>query len=226
MKYQGISSKTIVLHVGRTAICLATALLISAGGMSAQEEEGRKWTVNAGVGFSPLVGALDKRLDNGWHVSFGGGYNFNSRFSVGGQVMYDGFGVSRGVLQEVGVPDGNAHLWAITAEPRYSFAPGRKVDVHVVGGMGYYKRVAEFTKPTVAAVVIFDPFFGFVPILVPANVVIGRITRDGIGGNAGLGFTMRLGRSGVKLFTEARFHYSNGGGIPTRIVPLTIGVRY
>ena len=92
MKYQGISSKTIVLHVGRTAICLATALLISAGGVSAQEE-GRKWTVNAGVGFSPLVGALDKRLDNGWHASFGGGYYFNSRFSVGGQVMYDGFGV-------------------------------------------------------------------------------------------------------------------------------------
>jgi opacity protein-like surface antigen len=169
------------------------------------------------------VGALDKRLDNGWHISFGGGYYFTKRFSLGGQVMYNGLGVSRGVLTELAVPDGNAHVWAITAELRLNFAPRSKFTPYVVGRVGYYRRVVEFTQPTVAAVTVFDPFFfNFFPVLVPAN---GRVIRDGVGGNAGVGFQVPLGH-GVKIFTEARYHYSNGGGIPTRMIPLTIGIRY
>jgi hypothetical protein len=56
--------------------------------------------------------------------------------------------------------------------------------------------------------------------------VLGTIVRDGIGGSAGFGFSVPIKETGVKLFTEARFHYANGGGIPTRMIPLTIGVRF
>lgn len=104
-------------------------------------------------------------------LSFGGGYNFNSRFSLGGQIIYNGLGVSRGVLREFAVPDGNARIWAFTTEPRLNFAPRRKFTLYVVGGVGYYRRVVEFTQPTLAAVTVFDPFFfTFFPVLVPANV--------------------------------------------------------
>jgi hypothetical protein len=84
----------------------------------------------------------------------------------------------------------------------------------------------EFTQPTVAAVTVFDPFFGFFPALIPANQVIGRVIRDGVGGNGGVGFQAPVGHRGVKIFAEARFHYSNGGGIPTRMIPMTFGVRF
>ena len=60
----------------------------------------------------------------------------------------------------------------------------------------------------------------------PADMVIGRVTRDGIGGNAGIGFSVPIGSTRAKFFTEARFHYSDGGGIPTRMIPFTIGVRF
>jgi hypothetical protein len=57
------------------------------------------------------------------------------------------------------------------------------------------------------------------------NLVIGRVTRDAAGGNAGLGFEVPVGR-GFKIYTEARYHYGSGGAIPTRMIPFTIGVRY
>jgi hypothetical protein len=70
------------------------------------------------------------------------------------------------------------------------------------------------------------PFSGFFPVLVPADVIIGSVVRDGVGGNGGLGFEVKIGSMGAKVFTEARYHYSNGGGIPTRMVPFTIGIRF
>ena len=107
-----LSIKSKIAEAVAAGISVVLVLMVFAKTASAQEET--RWTGNIGVGFSPLVGALDKRLDNGWHTSFGAGYRFTSRFSVGAQVMYNGFGVSKGVLQEVAVPDGNAHLWAFT----------------------------------------------------------------------------------------------------------------
>jgi opacity protein-like surface antigen len=223
--HQSIFFKKMHMYVIRVGV--AAALLVSFAGMAAAQDEEHRWTANVGAGFTPLVGSLDTRLDNGWNISFGVGYHFTSRFSMGAQIMYNGLGVSRGVLREFALPDGNARIWAITAEPRLSFAPRRKFTPYVVGGVGYYRRVVEFTQPTLVAVTVFDPFFfTFSPVLIPARVVIGRVIRDGIGGNAGAGFQVPIGQSGFKIFAEARFHYSNNGGTPTRMVPLTVGLRY
>ena len=207
------------------SIAAATLLLCFATVASAQEE-GHKWTGNVGVGYTPLLGALNQRLDNGWNVSFGAGYHFTEHFSLGGQVMYNGLGVSRGLLNELSVPNGNAHIWAFTAEPRLTFRARHSFTPYVIGGVGYYRRTVQFTQPTIAAIDVFDPFFGFFPALIPANEVIGRVIRDGIGGNGGLGFQAPVGHRGVKIFGEVRYHYSNGGGIPTRMIPMTIGVRF
>jgi opacity protein-like surface antigen len=207
------------------SIAAATLLLCFAGIASAQEE-GHKWTANVGAGFTPLLGALNQRLDNGWNISFGGGYHFTEHFSLGGQIMYNGLGVSRGLLNELSVPDGNAHIWAFTMEPRLTFRPRHSFTPYIVGGVGYYRRTVEFTQPTIAAIDVFDPFFGFFPVLVPADQVIGSVVRDGVGGNAGVGFQVPVGHMGVSLFAEARFHYASGGALPTRMIPMTIGLRF
>jgi opacity protein-like surface antigen len=183
--------------------------------------------ISGSAGYSPLVGDISSRLNNGWHVTIDGGYNFSSHFSTTLEYMYNGYGVSRRVLNEAQVPDGNAHLWAITVNPKLklgtrdgSFTP------YVVGGVGYYRRTIEFTTPVAVPVFIFDPFFGvFYNTLVSANQVLGDITRGGIGGSAGAGFEVKLGDSGVKLFTEARYHYADTGRIPTRMIPVTFGIN-
>jgi hypothetical protein len=214
----------LILAARQLAILAALALALA--GAAAAQEEAHKWSANLGGGFTPLVGAIDKRLDNGWHVTFGGGYRPTSRFTIGAQVMYNGLGVSRALLNEVGVPGGNAHLWAFTAEPRLSFAGNyHHFSPYLIGGVGYYRRVVEFTQPTVASVTVFDPFFGFFPVFFPADQVIGRVTRNGIGGSGGFGFEVGM-RGGTKFFLEARYHYASTGSIPTRMIPVTIGVRF
>jgi hypothetical protein len=52
------------------------------------------------------------------------------------------------------------------------------------------------------------------------------VIRDGVSGTAGFAFEVPVGQRGVKILTEARFHYANGDGIPTRMIPFTVGVRF
>ncbi|HWG59268.1 MAG TPA: outer membrane beta-barrel protein [Candidatus Acidoferrales bacterium] len=209
------------------AIAIAALLAMAIAPCArAQDQPEHRFTGNFGGGYSPLLGDLHNDLNNGWHVSFGGGVNLTNRFSLGGEVMYNAFGVSQRVLNEAAVPAADAHLWAFTLEPRLDFAPERRVSAYLVGGVGYYRRVLEFTQPTVAAVTIFDPFFGFFNVLVPANQVLGTIVRGGVGGNAGFGLEFRVGDMGTKLFVESRFHYAETGDVPTRIIPITIGIRF
>jgi opacity protein-like surface antigen len=209
-------------------LIVTTALLLAGvAAIAAQAQDEHKLTIEGGGGVSPLVGNISNRLDTGWHVTLGAGYNFTRHFTVTGDFMYNGFGVSRAVLNEAKVPDGNAHLWSLTANPKIRFSPDSKVDPYVVGGIGYYRRVVEFTRPTLVPTLIFDPFFGALfNTLLPANQVIGRITRDGIGGSVGGGVDVRVGNGGLKLFGEVRYHDANTGAIDTQMVPITVGLRW
>jgi opacity protein-like surface antigen len=188
-----------------------------------------RYTFHGGVGggYSPLVGRISSRLDNGWHVRFGGGVNLGAHLATSLDYTYHGLGVSRAVLNEAQVPNGNAHLWSLTLDPKFRLNVNRKLDPYVVGGVGYYRRVVEFTQPAVTSVYIFDPFFGgFYNTYVPADQVLGRITDSGIGGNLGAGFDFKVGGGHTKLFAEARYTYADTGRIPTRMVPVTFGIRW
>src|SRR5258706_849852 len=86
---------TYLIRVG-----VAATLLTSLTGMAAAQDEGHRWTANVGARFTPLVGSLNRRLDNGWNISFGGGYNFNGRLSLGGPILYNCVVGSRGAIPE------------------------------------------------------------------------------------------------------------------------------
>lgn len=223
--HQSIYIKKLRTYVIRAA--LSAALMISLAGPAAAQREEEGWTGNVGAGFTSLVGSMNTRLGNGWNIDFGAGYHITRRFSFGVEAMYNGLSVNSNVLREFAVPDANARIWAITAEPRLTFGRRYKFTPYVVGGVGYYRRVVEFTFPTFTAVTIFDPFFfASNPARIPANFLFGRFIRDGIGGNAGAGFEIPLAQTGFKIFAEARFHYAGNGSIPTRMVPFTVGLRY
>jgi opacity protein-like surface antigen len=203
-----------------------TVLVFSMTVCSSAQEENR-YTFSFGAGFSPLVGDISTRLNNGWNIAFGGGYNFTPHFTTTLDYAYNGYGVSQRVLNEADVPGGNSHLWSITLNPKLRLNRVRRVDPYVIGGVGYYRRTVEFTQPTLVSVYFFDPFFGvFYNTLVSANQVLGRITEDGVGGSLGGGFEISLGNRGIKFFSEARYHYANTGRIITRMVPATFGIRW
>lgn len=212
----------------RFALCaLLLALFGAASPAMAQNASLQKFTFNAGGGATVPLGELAQRLDNGWHLSVGGGYNFAPQFGVIAEYMYHGMGVTRSTLNAASVPDGNAHIQSVTLNPIVRLNPKGRVGAYFIGGVGYYRRTVEFTEPSTATVLLFDPFFGFfVPVLVPVNRVIGSVVRDGFGGNVGGGVTFALGQSGMKLYTEARYHRADAGSVTTQFVPVTVGVRW
>jgi hypothetical protein len=205
-------------------------VLILTVAISGRAQDERHFTLNVGAGFSPLVGQISDRLNNGWNVTVGGGYRFTRRIEANLQFTYNGFGVKPVVLQEAGLSGANganSHLWSLTVDPKLRLHPFGRVDPYFTGGVGYYRRTIQFTQPTLAPVDIFDPFFGFFffPTLVPANIVLGNITRGGVGGNLGLGFDFPF-VGGTRFFTEAKYQYADTGSIPTRMIPLILGVRW
>ena len=206
---------------------LAVALIISCPVRGHAQEAEPWYTFNIGGGYSPLLGQISNRLDNGWHMTGGAGFRITPHFELNGQFTYHGFGVKPVVLSEAGVPSADSHLWSITADPKIRIGGARRFDPYLVGDVGYFRRTIDFTAPTVESITLFDPFFGVLfPALIPANVRLGSISRSGIGGGAGFGFNFRLGSSRTKLYIEARYEYAATGSMPTRMIPATIGLSW
>ena len=200
-------------------LCLTTAFA------AAQSE--RPVSFNIGGGFTPLLGDTGKYLNNGWNIGGGVAYNVNQVFSIGPQFSYSGFVASPLALKNAGTPDGNGNLWSITAQPRLQLPFAFRLRPYLVGGVGYYRRTLNFTRPALTNVTFFDPLFGFVfPGTVLTNQILKSQSQSGIGGNAGAGFGIKLGNRGAEIFAEARYVYASTGGMPTRMVPLTFGLRF
>lgn len=210
------------------ACSVTTALLLLAMSTLATAQNERPWSINVGGGYTPLVGRISNSLDNGWNAKVGAEFNITKHFSIGPRFSWNGLGVSQGVLNEAKVPGGDSHVWSITADPRLRLAPFHHLNPYFVGSVGYYRRVVEFTKPTLQSYLGFDPFFGLYQGYLPANQVLKRITRNSLGGGGGFGFDFGLGHrlSNARLFTEARYEYASTGNIPTRMIPMTIGIRF
>jgi opacity protein-like surface antigen len=168
----------------------------------------RRLTLNAGGGFSPLLGDLNNRLDNGWNVTAGAGYNFGSGISVSASYMYSRFGISQRLVNGALGSNGNAHVWSLTLDPKFPLKYVGSVRPYLVGGVGYYRlSIPNFALPASQALANGD-------------------SRGGPGGSLGLGFDVNLGDTGFMLFGEARYHYASTGNVTTRMVPLTVGIRW
>ncbi len=187
----------------------------------------RPVAINIGGGFTPLVGDVSSHLNNGWHMTGGIGYNVRGPLTIGIQAAFNGFGVSRSALAKAAAPNGDSHVWSVTAEPRLQLPFAHKIRPYVVGGAGYYRRTVNFTRPAMQQVFFFDPFFGFVfPGVIGVNRVLSTVSRSGPGGSLGAGWSVKLGKADTEFFTEARYTYAATGTIPTRMVPLTFGLRF
>ena len=213
----------------RCALFAAAAFLVvvfAAVGF-AQEPAEHYFTFNVGTGFTPMVGRISTSLNNGYNVGIGAGYRFSSHFELNGQFGWHGLGVNSGLIAEAGARGADAHIWSVTADPMIRLGGARRFDPYFVGGVGYYRRVVNFTAPSIVPTLFFDPFFGGIfPGFVPARTILSTISQSGIGGSLGFGFHIRVSESGLKIFVESRYHYAATGSVPTRMIPLTIGFRW
>jgi len=208
-----------------SALCIVAALFLT---LPAAAQNSNKFTFNVGGGFTEPVRDSGERLDRGFNINVGGGYNFAPAIGVIGEFGYNNLGVTSSILSAVGAPQGATRVYSLTLNPIVRFNPTGRFDFYAIGGGGYYRRTVEFTEPTTAIVTGFDPFFGvFFPVAVPANTVLGSFTQNKGGWNVGAGFTIQVkGDSNAKFFAESRYHHIYTTPVRTSILPVTFGFRW
>jgi hypothetical protein len=197
--------------------------VILAGSVSAQEFS--RFTGDIGAGFTTPVGNTGRNLDEGWNVQGGFGMNFSPYVGAKIDLGFHDLGLSSYALNSVGVPGGDVHVFSATLDPIVHLNPKGHFDVYLIGGGGLFHWYQEFTQPTVATVTAFNPFFGFFPVTVGANQVIGSYSVNKPGIDAGAGVAIGTRFHG-KIFAEARYDrifFSNGHA---DFIPVSFGFRW
>lgn len=215
----------------------------------------KKYVFEAGGGWDTPVGATAKDLTVNWKFQGGAGYNFNKKFGVMLEYNYDKFNDSFGNLNRQynryialglqnpdGSPvdfsglDGTTHIWSITLNPMYTYYHGDSFGAYVIGGGGFYRKVANFTLPVTG---FGCSFYGYC-YTITQNQTFDHYSNNAGGLSGGLGFTYKMGRfSSTKLYTEARYAWvdnqpsanSVAGLYPennkrTGYFPVTVGLRF
>ena len=47
---------------------------------------------------------------------------------------------------------GNSHIWSFTLDPMYTYMDRDKIGGYVIGGVGFYHKVTDFTTPAIGDV--------------------------------------------------------------------------
>ena len=198
--------------------------ILFAGFLQAQEVP--RFSFNAGAGFVQPVGRTSDRLDTGYSLGAGAGINFNSTLGARLEFNFNGMGVNRTTLDELGFPGGDVKLWSLTLNPVVHIHRTGPVGLYFIGGGGLYHRSQEFTQPAVGTAIGFDPFFGFFPYAFTVNQVLSSYSVNKPGVNGGMGLTFGT-KWRAKVYAEARYHRMFLGNYShTDFVPVTFGVRW
>lgn len=204
-----------------TSLCF----FLAAASLQAQDDF-HHFTFNVGGGFTAITGNISDRLDHGGHFQAGAGYNFNRFFSVDGLFSFHGLGITQQALQAANQPDGNGRVYTLTVNPRINFPLGA-ARLYITGGGGWLRRTVQFTQPTLAQTIIYDPWWGYYgPALVPANQILGSVSSNAGVWDAGAGVDFNLPRTRAKVYFEARYYDGLTANRHTTMVPITVGLRW
>jgi len=196
-----------------------------------------KLNTNLGVGLTVPVNPTASIVGSSVDVVVGAGYNFNRHHALIGQFMWAGLPVNKQALRPIylilGSRDisGSSNLFAGTANYRYSLQ-GKVFGVYWIGGGGMYYRRASLSREVVVGTgTVCAPVWSFWGY----GCVEGTITDDqtlvsagstAFGGNAGMGFTIRITDDGYKFYAESRYHYAPTKNISTQLITITMGFSW
>jgi hypothetical protein len=206
-----------------------------------------KFAFMAGVGASIPVADTGNYLSTSYAFQVGAGRNFNKNVGVLFQFDYDHFGFTNSTLNNqsnlyygataatVGL-GGTSHIWSFTLDPTFTFYDHGKTGAYVVGGVGFYHKVADFTVPSTGT--YCDYFYGCYQY--QANSVIDDYTSNAFGLNGGVGLTYKPSRfASERIFLEARYVFMDNSpraasstnlyppnANQTYYIPVTVGLRF
>ncbi|HEV2324494.1 MAG TPA: hypothetical protein VGS10_11145 [Terracidiphilus sp.] len=193
----------------------------------------------AGFGFNPPI---SDSIGNGWNLLIGAGVHVTPNFTVPIEYQFIHDGLAQYIINEAGSQGGNVHLWSFGLDPIYDFFPKASNDFYVHGGGGFYRKVTNFTNPTISSYCSY--FYGCYGVTV--NQVVGHFSSNSGGFNLGGGYYHRFGgiygTGKMKFFAEARYldvltpavtkrNPTTGGSVTsvpadTKLIPVTFGFSW
>jgi hypothetical protein len=204
---------------------LALIGLLAGLTLQAQSDTGVAPVFFFGGGGSLTANRMSDYVGNGYHFTAGGGVRAWGAAEFLGEFTFHELGVRESVLQDLQVPGGNARVYSLTGNIKVPLTKGR-VRPYVIGGGGWYRRTIDFTEPSTGVVTVFDPWWGyFGDVLVPTNRILGSVSRDAGGINAGGGVSFTLSDR-TKLFAQIRWHRVFHNPTNTTLVPITVGISF
>lgn len=172
-----------------------------------------KYGFEAAAGLPLPTGDTRTNYNTSYAFAVGGGRNFNKNFGVNLLFDYENLGVNGKTISDqntlyggVSGLDANAHIWSFSLNPIYNFIAGDQFGAYVVGGVGFYHKVTNFTAPQQGQ--YYDPYYGYISYV--ANSNIDHYTSNAPGFSGGFGLTYKASRfSSARFFVEARYVYVN-----------------
>jgi hypothetical protein len=157
---------------------LCACLSLGWASSSLAQEEEHNWTINVGSG-TTITGSDAGKLDHGGNVQGGAGYFLNRYLGITENFMFNHLGITGNELALLNEQDGNARVYTFTADLTLRLRLGSRANIYMRADGGHLRRTIQFTQPTVAQTVVFDPWWGhFGPAVIPANQVLGTFTSN------------------------------------------------
>jgi hypothetical protein len=189
-----------------------------------------KYSFFGGVGLTIPLGNTHTYLTPSYAFQFGGGRNFNKKFGLMAQFDWDNFGFQGNTLNNQSLLyfgatgqglDGSSHVWSFSLDPIYNFYSGEKYGAYVVGGIGFFHKVATFTLPQIEST-----YYGAYVV----NASFDHYTSNAPGYDGGFGFTYKPSQFGnQRLYAEARYVFMDNSqrtGLTAANVNTVAGLNY
>ena len=194
--------------------------------------------IEAGAGFTAPVGNTAHGWETyGYNIKAGAGWNFTRRLGVLLEFQWNRDKIPGSTLTQLAIANGsttplggNVNTWSFTLDPIFYLPVTHKWGTYVTGGGGFYRKVTNFTEPTLTYVCYYFCYPGYVP----TTVAHSSSNQGGL--NIGAGFYWKLNEdSRMKLFAEARYTWVDSptaspenpyGSGTSSLIPVTFGVRF
>ncbi|MCI0348853.1 MAG: outer membrane beta-barrel protein [Acidobacteriales bacterium] len=203
-----------------------------------EEDELSKLNTNIAFLLTAPANPTSTFSDFGWGGTLGAGFNFNQNHAFVGEFLWTRLHIRdkalvplRLALQNPEV-EGHSDLYGFTANYRIEFR-GKALGTYFIGGPGFYYRSTRITKSVVSGTdttcTVEWLWWGATceEGVVTSGQTISNFASGAWGGNAGIGFTVRIGEEPrYRFYIEARYHYVPHERVKTEVIPITMGVRF
>ncbi len=224
MTYQNVSR-------GGVRVFAAVLFLVAIHCYAQEQRQDHTCTVDASGSFVVPKGQDGPNFQSGWGIRTGGGFTFTAiprRRGFSGYLtanfMYEQLGATAAALKTAKMLNptqlataSSAHgsYSAVTIDPTVRFAMSRRIGLYGSGGFGWFRRGVVFHGANPAT------------LLQSSSASLDRTASNSgafdIGGGANLGLTKN---GGLMVFTEVRLYKGAAINSGTKLLPLSVGVRW